>query len=112
MIRDSKLLELREKIENSPVQPGLNLAGRQIPFLFRIARKYTFDFNQCLEAIRTLDKDVYLPLNKTSKELGLKESHQYMFEIFNQTEEATAATFENSSRQSSTVDLNTLELTP
>ena len=58
-----------------------------------------------------MDKDVYLPLNKTSKELGLKESHQYMFEIFNQTEEATAATFENASLQSSVADLSTLELT-
>ena len=64
-----------------------SFAGRSIPFLFRICQKYAFDFNQCLEAIRNLESDVYLPLNKISKELGLKESHQYMFDIFNQVED-------------------------
>lgn len=36
VIRDSKLLELREKIEHSPPIPGSNLQGRQVPFLFQI----------------------------------------------------------------------------
>lgn len=94
VIRDSKLLELREKIES--VAQGNQFGqvqgytGRQIPFLFRICQKYAFDFNMCLEVIRSLESDVYLPLNKIAKELGLKESHQYMFEIFNQVDEGTA----------------------
>ena len=81
MIRDRQLLELRDKIESS--QYGALLAGRKIPFLFKICHKYALDFNQCLEEIRQLESDVYLQLNKIAKELGLKESHQYMFEIFN-----------------------------
>lgn len=88
IIRDSKLIELREKIENGSPQTSFSqFAGRQIPFLFRVCQDYAFDFNKCLEAIRELESEVYLPLNKIAKELGLKESHQYMFDIFNQNDE-------------------------
>ena len=52
-----------------------HLNGRVIQFLFKICSKYGFDFNMCLERICELESDVYLPLNKIAKELGLKESH-------------------------------------
>ena len=62
-----------------------------------------------------LESEVYLPLNKIAKELGLKESHQYMFEIFNQVEDVltTTSTVDTSSNKSSSrIDMTQLELTP
>ena len=64
-----------------------------------------------MEEIRSLESDVYLPLNKIAKELGLKESHQYMFDIFNQVEDVvttnTSLTYEAANlKNTSRVDLS------
>lgn len=90
VIRDEKLLQLRDKIEAASLQgSGAGfLKGRVVQFLFKIGQQHGFDFNWCLDQIRDLESEVYLPLNKIAKELGLKESHQYMLQIFNSEENA------------------------
>ena len=77
MIRDEKLLQLRDKIEAAANLTGNNnfLKGRVVQFLFKICLAHGFDFNWCLDQIKELESEVYLPLNKIAKELGLKESH-------------------------------------
>lgn len=88
VIRDEKLLQLRDKIEAASLQSGGGGVpkGRVVQFLFKICQQRGFDFNWCLDLIRDLESEVYLPLNKIAKELGLKEPHQYMLQIFTSEE--------------------------
>lgn len=71
LIRDSKLIELRSRLEQqSTMQPR-----RVVQFLFKICQRNGLDFSACLDRIREQESEVYLHLNKIAKELGLKEPH-------------------------------------
>jgi hypothetical protein len=73
LVRDSKLLELRPRLEQQR-EPAIG-TNRVVQFLFKTCQRKGLDFNACLDRIREQESDVYLHLNKIAKELGLKEPH-------------------------------------
>lgn len=75
LIRDNKLLELRQRFEQQKEPTLGSQDNRTIQFLFKICQRNGLDFNSCLERIREQESEVYLHLNKIAKELGLKEPH-------------------------------------
>lgn len=73
LTRDSRLLQLREKLEE---QQSAAYAGKRVDFLFKLCLKYNLDFDRAFEQLSKLDSEVYLIMNKQSKELGLCQKHQ------------------------------------
>ena len=70
LTRDSKLLQLREKLEETQSA----FAGRRVDFLFKLCLKHQIDIDQALTRLQSIDPDVYLVLNKQAKELGLRQT--------------------------------------
>ena len=70
LTRDSKLLQLREKLEEGQSATS----GQKIEFLFKLCIKQQIDLAQSLKQLEEIDQDVYLTLNKQAKELGLRQT--------------------------------------
>ena len=92
LVRDARLLELRPKLEQSTAtlhNPAFR--GRQVQFLFKICQAeesklggsqqpVRLDFGKCLAKIREMQSDVYIPLSKAAKALGLVQSTHFSYQ--------------------------------
>ena len=70
LTRDSKLLELREKLEQTP--QGEFPPGSKVQFLFKSCKHV--NLLAALQTVEAQDSETYLYLNKLAKNLGLKQT--------------------------------------